>query len=224
MLSVLAFTLLIAGARADNRARSSQADVVRGDFQLLAMVHSTDTQDENRLIESPWNGVNRGNFRYRSRPCTANAPVNNLSSNLPSYNGRVAGSRLPASTRLQPLSFSVLRTKKGKPVLGGTADIVVCQLASGPTANPDPIPDAQKPRIRISFRAPYTRHSSESTSYGGTFKILSGTGRYEDLTGSGTIQGNFFCLGSRRCDQRGGAQFDGQLTLQGTYRDPTPQL
>lgn len=226
ILSLVVFTALIAGAQAEDRARSAQSGGggVSGNFQLLAMVHSTDAQNENRLIETPWNGVISGNFRYRSRPCTANAPVNNLSSNLPSYNGRVNGSRLPASTRLQPLSFSVLRTKKGTRVIGGTAEIVVCQLTSGPTANPDPVPDAQKPRIRISFKAPYTRETTESTSYGGSFKILGGTGRYEDLTGSGTIQGNFFCLGARRCEQRGGAQFDGQVTLQGTYQDPTPNL
>ncbi len=225
VLSIGVFAALIGGARADQRATSAQdGGAVSGEFQLLAMVHSTDAQDENRLVATPWNGRSDGSFSYRSRPCTANAPVNNLSSNLPSYNGRVSGSRLPSSTRLLPFSFRVLRTRKGTPVLGGTADIVVCQLASGPTPNPDPIPDAQKPRIRIAFKVPYRRHSTESTSYGGTFRIVSGTGRYEDLTGSGTIQGNFFCLGARRCEQRGGAQFDGQVTLQGTYRDPTPNL
>ncbi len=225
MLSIGVFAVLIGGARADDRARSAQdGGAVTGEFQLLAMVHSTDAQNENRLVASPWNGSAEGSFSYRSRPCTANAPVNNLSSNLPSYNGRVSGSRLPSSTRILPLSFKVLRTKKGTRVLGATADIVVCQLTSGPTPNPDPVPDAQKPRIRIAFKVPFTRHTSESTSYGGSFRIVSGTGRYEDITGSGTIQGNFFCLGARRCAERGGAQFDGQLTLQGTYRDPTPNL
>lgn len=219
------FAAPTAGAPAQERARSAQgAGGVKGAFQLLAMVHSTDAQDENRLVATPWNGRSSGSFSYRSRACTANAPVNNLSSNLPSYNGRVTGSRLPSSTRLQPLSFRVLRTRRGTPVIGGTADIVVCQLAPGPTPNPDPIPDARKPKIRISFKVPYTADSAESTTYGGRFRIVSGTGRYKDISGSGTIQGNFFCLGVRRCAQRGGAQFDGQVTLQGTYRDPTPDL
>ncbi len=33
------------------------------------------------------------------------------------------------------------------------------------------------------------------------------------------------CLGPERCAQRAGnRQLDGQISLQGTYSDPTPQL
>lgn len=53
-------------------------------------------------------------FAYRSIPCSGNAPVNNISSNLTSYNGRVRDSRVPSSTRLHPFRF---RNHRGLPLL-----------------------------------------------------------------------------------------------------------
>jgi hypothetical protein len=214
-----------AAASADDRARAAQSSGgVQGRFQMIQMMHVSTAQFGQLPRTQPWDGTSLGNFGYSGIPCTGNAPVNNLGSNLPSYNGRVAGSRLPSSTRMQPLAFTVVRSKSGGREMRARMTLVVCHLRPGPTANPDPVPDAEKPRIIITFRAPFTRESSESVTFAGRFKIVGGTQRYEDITGSGRVNGNLFCLGTQTCAQRGGMFYDGQLTLQGTYRDPTPQL
>lgn len=203
---------------------SQSARGVRGAFNLQAMMHQSTAEFPVLPGVSPWDGrVRRGRFAYRSIPCRGNAPINNVSSNLPSYNAKVSGSRVPSSTRLQPFRFRVVRTKTGPEIRGGIR-LTVCKLAPGPTANPDPIPDAGKPKISIAFRAPYRRETAESVSFAGTFRVAGGTQRYQDLTGSGTIRGYLFCLGPEPCASRGGTYRDGQISLQGVYRDPTPQL
>lgn len=214
-----------AGAGADEGAKRAQTqDEVRGRFQLIQMMHVGTAQFGVLPRTAPWDGRSRGNFGYSGIPCTGNAPVNNLGSNLPSYNGKVPGSRLPSSTRMQPLAFTVARRKGGGLEMRALMTLVVCQLRPGPTADPDPIPDADKPRIFIAFRARFARESSESLTFRGRFKIRGGTQRYRDLTGRGTISGNLLCLGPQTCAQRGGRYYDGQVTLEGSYRDPTPQL
>ena len=225
-LGLFAALGLGASASAGERAGSAQSGrAVQGAFQLIQMMHVGTAQFPQLARTRPWDGRSRGNFGYSGIPCFGNAPVNNLGSNLPSYGGRVPGSRLPSSMRMQPLVFTVARDRRrGGLEIRGRITLVVCQLAPGPTANPDPVPDAGKPRITITFRAPFRRESAESLSFVGPFKIVGGTQRYEDLTGLGVISGNLLCLGPQTCAQRGNRYFDGQVALQGTYRDPTPQL
>ena len=224
--SVAILAGLGAAASADQSARTAQSTTegVQGRFQLIQMMHVATAQFGQLARTQPWDGRSLGSFGYSGIPCTGNAPVNNLGSNLPSYNGRVPGSRLPSSMRMQPVAFTVARRKGGGLEMRARATLVVCHLRPGPTANPDPVPDAEKPRIIITFRAPFKRETGESLTFAGRFRIVGGTQRYEDISGSGTVNGNLFCLGTETCAQRGNKFFDGQLTLQGTYRDPTPQL
>jgi len=196
---------------------------VKGTFSLQAMMHTATAQFPKLGGVNPWDGRHRGRFGYRSIPCRGNAPVNNLSSNLPSYNTRVAGSREPSSTRLHGFRFSVVKTKKGLRMRGSTS-VTVCKLAAGPTADPDPIPDGNKPKIRMTFTSKFKRESGQAVRFIGTFRISSGTQRYSDLRGSGTIAGYLFCLAPEGCVAKGGRYLDGQISLQGTYADPTPQL
>ncbi len=62
----------------------------------------------------------------------------------------------------------------------------------------------------------------------GTFKIVSGTGRFDSLTGSGTVTGQFTCLprtlernDARSCAELG-AFSEAIFELDGTFVDPAP--
>lgn len=219
--------LCIPAVQAGDRARDAQSGSreVSGGFNLQAMYHTSTAQFPDLPGANPWDGRSGGPsvFQYSSIPCRGNAPVNNISSNLPSYNARVKGSRVPSSTRLQPLRFRVRQTPRGKEMTGRIT-LTVCQLRSGPTPNPDPVADRDKPKIRIAFRAKFRRENVEDLRYAGTFRILGGTQRYEDLTGSGDIAGYLFCFAPQGCGGTGGKFLDGNVTMQGKYADPTPEL
>lgn len=204
-------------------AGAQSSGAVRGDFSLQAMAHQSTAQAPKLFNVKPWDGRSLGRYSYRSIPCSGNAPVNNISSDLPSYNTRVAGSRAPSSTRLHNLSFRVVEGKNGKVMLG-TTSIVVCQLRSGPTPSPDPVSDEVKSRIRVTWRANFRRNNAESLRFKGTFKLVGGTQRYEDITGSGAIAGYLFCFAPAGCAGTGGSFQDAQISMQGSFRDPTPQL
>lgn len=225
-LAGLAGTVAAVGsAPAQKRASAAQAEGgVKGSFSLVMMVHTVSSTYGTLPDTNAWNGTYRAgsDFRYRSIPCTGNAPVNNLASDLPSYGGRVAGSRLPSSMRAHPFGFRV-RQYKGRWEMQGAVTFTVCKLGSGPTPAGDPVPDEAKPKIRIGFRVQFKRESTEAVRWTGRFRIEGGTGRYEGLTGSGQIAGYFACFGEPGCGD-GGVYRDGQMVLTGTYSDPTPQL
>ena len=213
----------ILGASAASPAQGTRG--VSGRFSLVMMSHTTSAGAQLPGV-NPWNGSRQASnerFAYRSIPCSGPAPVNNLSTDLPSYNGRVAGSRLPNSARAHPISFRVVRVRGGGSEIRGNITLTVCKLASGPTATPDPIPDAQKPKIRVFFRAGFARTSLQEVSFSGTFKLIGGSGRYRDLTGAGRIAGYITCFGEQGCGPDR-TLLDTQYTLQGNFRDPTPQL
>jgi len=198
---------------------------VSGYFSLIMMVHTSSSSYGDLPGVNPWSGSRRngGSFVYRSIPCTGNAPVNNISSDLPSYGTRVAGSRAPSSLRAHPFRFTV-RKEDREWMIRGTMTLTVCKLDQGPTPSDDPVPDESKPKIRVAFEAKLGTRTPESTPWTGTFRLRGGTGRYEDLTGAGTIAGYLFCFAPAGCAQLGGNYLDGQLVMNGTYRDPTPEL
>lgn len=216
-------SITAAQATGTGTPRQARSTGVKGTFSLQAMAHTSTAQSPTLFNVKPWDGRSLGRFSYRAIPCSGNAPVNNISSDLPSYGTRVAGSRSPSSTRLHNLSFRVAKTSKGTEMLGKSS-IVVCQLKSGPTQNPDPVSDEVKPRIRITWRATFDPGNPETIPFRGTFKIVGGTQRYEDLTGTGTIAGYLFCFAPAGCANSGGKYLDAQLSMQGDYADPTPQL
>lgn len=230
-----ALTLLTAGLGlvgvatgiAQSPAPPAGSDSVRGDFSLIMMVHTAQSVPQfNVPATVPWGGErrNRAIFTYRSIPCTGNAPVNNISSDLPSYGTRVPGSRAPSSMRAHPFAMRIQRSRRNGWEMLGQIDFTVCKLGPGPVAAPDPVPDAQKPKIRVRYRAKFRRLTGEATHFGGRFRIVGGTGRYEDLKGEGQIAGYFFCFDPKGCQATGGKYQDGQMVLHGSYEDPTPQL
>lgn len=224
--ATLALALAIAAALPASGGSAARSQAVAGEFNLVMMVHQRSSTVGQLPGVRAWDGRARPGIRYayRSIPCSGNAPVNNLASDLPSYNGRVSGSRLPASARAHPMAFR-LRKRQGRWEMQGTIRFTVCKQGSGPTPTPDPVPDEAKPKIDVFFRARFKRFNAETVHYTGTFRLIGGTGRYRGLTGSGGISGYFACFGEPGCAASGNSAFqDGQMTLQGTYRDPTPQL
>ncbi len=225
-----ALVAAVLGLSTISGAQETEAKPTRGPFSLVMMIHTNKGDAPARFgpipPTNPWNGVARdGQFSYSSIPCTGNAPVNNIASDLPTYNGRVVGSRAPASMRAHPFRFRVKQLKSGKgSVISGRIDFTVCKLGGGPNTAPDPVADVSKPKIFVTFKAEYKPMTVEQMPWKGTFKIIGGTGRYADLTGSGEIAGYLMCFATGGCRMTGNQFNDGQFTMQGTYSDPTPML
>ena len=194
-------------------AAAGSAGAVEGTFGLAAMVHTPDWPNNADVL--PWDGKSRGDFVYRAIPCSGNAPINNISSNLPTYNALIPGSRSPASTRSHPFRFSV---RDGK--MNGTIQLTVCKLGPGPTK--DDIADSARPRITIQFQAQANFRGAEETVFSGAFKVAGGTGRYEKLSGEGTIRGYFMCFDPKGCAEGNKGYFrDMQYVLEGKFSDPS---
>lgn len=187
------------------------AAAVEGSFGLAAMVHTPDWPNNADVV--PWDGKRSGEFVYRAIPCSGNAPMNNISSNLPTYNSMIPGSRSPASTRSHPFKFTA---SNGKIV--GSINLTVCKLAPGPTK--DEIADAKRDRILIDFQATASKKTGEETVFEGPFSIVGGTGRYEKLKGEGTIRGYFMCFDPSGCVANQGKFRDMQYVLEGKFSDP----
>lgn len=186
---------------------------VSGDFVLKAMTHTPDWPNAQDV--APWDGTSDGTFRYRAIPCTGNAPLNNISSNLPTYSNRIPGARSPASTRAHPMVFTI-----DKGVMKGTIDFTVCKLSPGPVPASDETKDTDRPKIKIEFTAKTEKLTPEEVVFKGEFKIAGGTGRYEKLTGSGVISGYMFCYDPKGCVANQNMFRDMQFGLQGVYSDP----
>lgn len=209
-------------ARSPSATPSSAAAQQFSDrFNLIGMAHTSPATPGGLPIEvktTPWDGTSTGGpYSYASAPCSANAPINNVSTNLVSFNTRLKGSRSPASTRLHPVQFEVLSNDNGSGELRGTIDLTVCQPRFGVT--PPGKEDTARDRITFTFTATFTQPTKEETTWGGEFQIKDATGVYQGIRGSGRIAGYFMCLGPERCAQRGGFR-DAQVAMIGSYDPP----
>ena len=219
---VAAATLALAALCATAPAHARTA---RGEFSVIEMVHTQNSSFGNLPGVNAWDGVKRAGtlYRYRGIPCTGNAPVNNIASDLPSYGGRVPGSRAPSSLRAHPFSFD-LRKRNGRWQMRGRITFTVCQVKPGPVPESDPRRDEDREKILVTFRARSSRVNAEVVNWSGRFRLRGGTGRYEGLSGSGDIAGYFFCFNPRGCRATGGNYLDGQFVMHGTYADRSPLL
>lgn len=226
-LAAIAVTALAGGSAAKEPAGTAQGEQagVRGKFSLIQMIHTANSSFGSLQGVRPWGGerVHRAAYAYRGIPCTGNAPVNNIASDLPSYGTRIAGSRAPSSMRAHPFAFRTVKRGKEWRMIGSIR-FTVCKLGPGPTPLADPVPDASKPQIHVGFNAKFERHTGELIRWTGRFRIEGGTQRYDDLEGSGEIAGYFFCFNPAGCTATGGKYLDGQFTMSGRYADRTPDL
>lgn len=192
---------------------AAMADGTQGSFGLVAMAHTEDWP--NNAEVNPWDGKSKGEFVYRSIPCSGNAPINNNSSNLPSYASMIPGGHSPSSTRNHPFKFTV---DNGK--MTGSIALTVCKLGPGPAD--DGKADTERDRIDIAFTADAKASNAEEMDFSGTFEIKGGTGRYVTLTGSGTIRGYLICFDPNGCVAGNkGMLRDLQYVMQGDFSDPS---
>ncbi|MFP5219815.1 MAG: hypothetical protein ACLGIG_08770 [Actinomycetes bacterium] len=214
-----------AGSAADPTGGSRPAAFGEFDdrFNLIAMAHTSPATVRGLPIEVetvPWDGASTGGpFSFASAPCSADAPINNVSTNLTSLSTRLEGSRSPASTRLHPIEFEILSIEDGAGDMRGTIDLTACQPRFGVTPPDDPTPDTERHRIRFEFTASFEQPTPEETTWFGEFNIVEGTGPYEGVEGSGQISGYFMCLGPDRCAQQGEFR-DTQVVMIGSYSMP----
>lgn len=105
-----------------------------GTFCLFAMVHTLRFDAPDGPPDTvPWDGrAPGGPFSSASKPCSAEAPVNNVSSDLPVLGGVLEHGRVPSSTRTHPLRFEVSRAG-GAAVLRGTISRVASSGSRWPT-------------------------------------------------------------------------------------------
>lgn len=191
-----------------------------GAFSLFAMAHTMAFDGPAGWEETvPWDGSAVGGpFSYASKPCSGEAPVNNVSTDLPALGGAVPSSRVPVSTRTHPLRFHVA-DEDGSLRLRGSILLTVCQLGPGPNTEPDPVAEGDKLRIAVDWDAAVDRRAAELVTWRGTFTIAGGTGRYEALRGEGDIAGYFFCSDPAGCVSLGTFR-DCQYAMIGRYRVP----
>lgn len=192
-------------------------------FNLIAMAHSSPTTPQGwdvPIETSPWDGESTGTFSYSSIACADDAPINNVSTNLTTFNSRLPESRSPASTRLQPIEFEVTEeVEGGTGQFDGRIDLVACQLRAGVTPEDDTTDDEQRDSITFEFEADFERTASEEVRYTGTFTITEGTGEYEGISGEGHIGGYLMCLGPDDCADFGEFR-DVQVAMIGSYDHP----
>lgn len=194
----------------------------QGVFSLFGMVHTMAFGGPaGRQEPAPWDGASVGGpFCYASMPCTGEAPVNNVSTDLPALGGTIPGSRVPVSTRTHPLQFEVTETGGGLH-LRGSILLTVCHLGPGATAaGDDPAGDTDTPRIEFGWQATVDRRTPELVTWRGSFDIAGGTRSYEALRGGGDIAGYFFCSAPAGCAPLGEYR-DCQYAMIGRYRIPT---
>lgn len=218
-LAALAAAFAAFAALRPTEATSADPGTAQEDFELMQMVHTTEPATNPAAGPPiPWDGDSPGLYRYNSRDCRENAPVNNISTNLVSYNSRYG--RSPASTRSQPFEIEVVHGNSAEESrLQGRITLIVCKEPPNQGSSTDAIPDAARNKVFIEFTAAAEEDSREEVHYEGPFHIVGGTGVYEDMKGGGRIHGYFMCLQG----QCAGENYrDGQYSLTGFYNDPTP--
>ena len=153
--------------------------------------------------------LDEGTYRYSSLSCEDPAPFNDVSLN---FNPAYPGLDDPASTR-SLIEITVVDADAG--TVEGTVTSVICE-------------DGQEgDQIVYSFSGRTTNVSDNIAAFVGTFEIVSGTGPFSDLEGSGRVRGALTCLepvlaqtGAESCADLG-FYSDAVMTLRGEFSDPT---
>lgn len=210
-LSLLA-PLLGSAPVAGQSQGAERRDEARGGFSLSVHTHSTPgTLFPTDRLEIPYREGDR--FAYSAIPCSRRAPVNDVALE---FNPDYPGIDDPAPVR-HLIEGTVTETSgDGKHgTIEGTLTTVLC--VNGEEAD----------RIVFAYEGRFVRVSDNELRVTGTYDVVSGTGRFQDLEGHGSIKGVLTCLsfmldrlGAESCEDVG-AFTDAVFRLKGTYSDPT---
>ncbi len=194
---------------------------VRGDISLDVHTHSSEfgspsgapTLFETTPLPFP---ISKGaNFSYSAIPCRFPAPFNDKALNFtPDY----PGLEDPAAVRFLVEGTVTKAIRSGeRGTVKGTITTFLCEG------------DREGDKIFIEFEAQFVVTSANVATVEGTFRITGGTGRFEDITGSGSFTGDpgFTCLPpvlrrnqAENCADLG-AFSDAVFDLRGSFQDPT---
>ena len=150
--------------------------------------------------------LEEGDYSYSAIPCDRPAPFNDVSLN---FNPAYPGLDDPASTR-SLIELTIVDAEAG--TVEGTVTSILCETQE---------------QIVYSFEGEFVNVKDNLATFRGTFEIVSGTGRFSDLEGSGRFRGALTCLqpvlaraGAESCADLG-FYTDAVMTLRGSFSDPT---
>lgn len=219
---VLAFALvssLASMAPAGAQQQPSPRNVARGTFSLSVHTHSSQfggpsgagTLFETDPLPFP---PGRADFSYSAIPCNRPAPFNDQALVFrPGYPGLVS----PAAVRHFVEGTLTPTTRSGdRGIVRGNITTILCLNGM-----------LQADRIFLTFHGRYTRTSDNEVVMTGTFRIAGGTGRFADLSGAGSMEGQLTCLppilqreGAADCADLG-VFSDSVIRLRGSFVDTT---
>ncbi len=193
----------------------------RGEISLDVHTHSSEFGSPSgrpTLFETtplPFAITKGANFSYSAIPCEFPAPFNDRALNFtPDY----PGIEDPAAVRYLVEGTVTKAMRSGeRGTVKGTITTFLCEGKQ------------EGDKIFIEFEAQFVVTSENVATVEGTFRITGGTGRFEDITGSGSFTGDpgFTCLPpvlrrnqAENCADLG-AFSDAVFDLRGSFQDPT---
>ena len=216
-LGLVSSLVLVAPAGAQQQAPSR--NVVRGSFSLSVHTHSSQfggPSGPGTLFETdplPFR-PGRSDFSYSAIPCNRPAPFNDQALVFqPGYPGLAS----PAAVRHFVQGTLTPTTRSGdRGIVRGNITTILCLDGM-----------LQEDRIFLTFHGRYTRTSDNEVVLTGTFRIAGGTGRFADLSGGGSMEGQFTCLPPILQRERAtncadlGVFSDSVIRLRGSFLDTT---
>lgn len=219
-LSALALALVVPlGASTPVAAQHRDGTTARGTISMSVHTHSSEfggpsgpgTLFETTPLPFP---PSEASFSYSSIPCERPAPFNDTALVFqPGYPGVAS----PAAVRhfiegtLTPTGRSA-----DQGVVRGTITTILCENR---VQQPD--------QMSFAFRGRYRLVSDNQIVLTGTFRLVGGEGRFADMRGAGSLEGEITCLppilareDAANCAELG-AFSDAVLRLGGTFVDPT---
>ena len=202
------------GAAADGR------DAARGGIDMTVHSHTAGLRgpggapllaDETDPLSFP---VREERFSYSSVPCETSAPFNDVALE---FNPDYPGLDDPVKTRFLVDGEVTDVSKSGRKAdVEGTITAFICE-------NGD-----EGDQIEFAYDAKLHVRSDNLAELRGTFDIVGGTGRFEDIDGQGSIAGRLTCLdrvlervGAENCADYGA--FTDAVFFRGPTDDPSPE-
>ena len=173
-------------------ANQHASEPASGGFKLSVHTHSGPGLlfPTDRLS---YNFVEGETFSYSSRPCGGRAPFNDLGLDFsPNYPGVDDDADGTAPVR-HHVEGTITEVNGDRGTIEGTITTVLCVTENG-------VQTESEHTIVTEFRAKYHRVSDNEVKITGTFALspTESTGTFAGITGRGSIQGIFTCLGHAR--------------------------